>query len=772
MSIRLKDEAALKAASATKLATARKIGNASFDGTADISLSAIGAVGLASPAFTGTPTAPTATAGTNTTQLATTAFVTTAINNKTSVSGNAGTATSLQTARTINGTSFNGTANITTANWGTARTLTIGNSGKSVNGSGNVSWSLSEIGALPIAGGTMTGTLTSQNIVPKTHNTYVYGTSSNMIKELYSGYIRVYDPTNKRQVVALGNGTEGTTSLVGTGYVTAGNNVASGTVGNAKGILRLYGSGTGFTNITNNNTGADEWNLTLPNKSGTIATTADVNAKLSLSGGTLTGSIKYSGAGHTSTAIRFENASDTNGNFMGLGAGGMTVIGSGESVGAVYNTFADKTSQYYDTESGLDKGAEHLILASDTDIDIFTNVQNTENINALSAKTQKFRMERNGIFRLSGNYITRFTNDSGSLNICSGTDYNTAPCISMYTNNYVDSEGSNALAGHIRLRTKTNSYILDLGDDGVAKWTGAWSGLRITNNSNIYLAEEATNNYSRLGYSNTEKCTFVSNGSNNFFRLWDDGRIQWMGKNVLYDTSVGSITKFGLAGGSFFKGLTDTAYQGMEILAGGEGTWSTGGAGIVLANKNATSRKGWFMLRTGNGSTYYDLIGKPDATLTWGKAVISATSGTLSSTSDARAKHNIESIADMPKLLTSENEENMMEVFFDKLVPKTFAMNGEEEKIHIGFVAQDVKEALEEVGIPEEEAGVLTHTYWTDEETEEEKEVYGLAYSEFVALNTYMIQKVKKEKKELEAKVEAQQAQIDELRALLKKQIA
>ena len=61
--------------------------------------------------------------------------------------GNANTATTLKTARTINGTSFNGSANITTANWGTSRTLTIGNSGKSVNGSGNVSWTLDEIGA-------------------------------------------------------------------------------------------------------------------------------------------------------------------------------------------------------------------------------------------------------------------------------------------------------------------------------------------------------------------------------------------------------------------------------------------------------------------------------------------------------------------------------------------------------------------------------------------------------------------------------------------------
>ena len=64
-----------------------------------------------------------------------------------SAGGAANSATVLATARTINGTSFNGSANITTANWGTARTITIGNTGKSVNGSGNISWSLSEIGA-------------------------------------------------------------------------------------------------------------------------------------------------------------------------------------------------------------------------------------------------------------------------------------------------------------------------------------------------------------------------------------------------------------------------------------------------------------------------------------------------------------------------------------------------------------------------------------------------------------------------------------------------
>lgn len=73
--------------------------------------------------------------------------------------GNADTATKLQTGRNINGTLFDGTKNITTAQWGTARNLTIGNSTKSVNGSANVSWTLSEIGAVNKAGDTMTGTL-------------------------------------------------------------------------------------------------------------------------------------------------------------------------------------------------------------------------------------------------------------------------------------------------------------------------------------------------------------------------------------------------------------------------------------------------------------------------------------------------------------------------------------------------------------------------------------------------------------------------------------
>jgi len=120
-----------------------------------------------SPTLTGTPLAPTATAGTVSTQVATTAFVDTAVTNgitnertatatltnKTvtgtfngpltgnvtgNTSGNAGTATKLATARTIGGVSFDGSANInlpgvntvgnqnTTGNAATATQVTSG----------------------------------------------------------------------------------------------------------------------------------------------------------------------------------------------------------------------------------------------------------------------------------------------------------------------------------------------------------------------------------------------------------------------------------------------------------------------------------------------------------------------------------------------------------------------------------------------------------------------------------------------------------------------
>lgn len=61
--------------------------------------------------------------------------------------GNSDTATKLKTAHTINGVPFDGSIDITTTTWGSARNITIGNTKKSIDGSSDVSWTLEEIGA-------------------------------------------------------------------------------------------------------------------------------------------------------------------------------------------------------------------------------------------------------------------------------------------------------------------------------------------------------------------------------------------------------------------------------------------------------------------------------------------------------------------------------------------------------------------------------------------------------------------------------------------------
>ena len=73
----------------------------------------------------------------------------------------------------------------TASTWNTTRTLTVGNTGKSVNGSADVSWSLAEIGALPLTGGQLTGDL------------YVQRTS-----DAASIWARYYDKTAIRMVAS------------------------------------------------------------------------------------------------------------------------------------------------------------------------------------------------------------------------------------------------------------------------------------------------------------------------------------------------------------------------------------------------------------------------------------------------------------------------------------------------------------------------------------------------------------------------------------------
>ena len=128
-----------------------------------------------------------------------------------------------------------------------------------------------------------------------------------------------------------------------------------------------------------------------------------------------------------------------------------------------------------------------------------------------------------------------------------------------------------------------------------------------------------------------------------------------------------------------------------------------------------------------------------------------------STSSDEREKSDIMSIDDYPVTYSRDGSGNIFEKLFDKLTPKTYTLNVENSgELHIGFIAQDIANSLEELGLSTDDVALIDHNSWVDEETGEEKDRYGLTYEEFIALNTYMIQKQK-------SKIEEQQVQISSL---------
>ena len=137
-------------------------------------------------------------------------------------------ANKLATARKINGTNFDGTGDITTTNWGTARNITIGNSQKSVNGSVDMSWSLADIGAaaashshnyLPLSGGTLTGIVTAPVLNITDNNGYRHnslGAGDNHVIGVASGIVYLGNPQAKTQI----EGNSNPTVLVGSNKYT------------------------------------------------------------------------------------------------------------------------------------------------------------------------------------------------------------------------------------------------------------------------------------------------------------------------------------------------------------------------------------------------------------------------------------------------------------------------------------------------------------------------------------------------------------------------
>ena len=119
-------------------------------------------------------------------------------------------------------------------------------------------------------------------------------------------------------------------------------------------------------------------------------------------------------------------------------------------------------------------------------------------------------------------------------------------------------------------------------------------------------------------------------------------------------------------------------------------------------------------------------------------------SGGWKTTSDRRKKK------DFRKLL----EDDRFERFFMLLQPMEYRFIENDEEVHIGFVAQDVEQAMKCCDLSEDEFYGLEHAVFSEkdfgsyeewakflEKNHGANDMYTLCYQEFIALNTAMIQK-------------------------------
>ena len=336
------------------------------------------------------------------------------ITSSASITGNAGSATKLQNARTINGTSFNGTANIVTSYWGTTRKLW----GNSVNGNADVNGSITiantdgvyvQIGDVRLVydkantaikvvksdgttaanfyatggitaygegsgssgGGGLNGSVKSYADALKL--------ASESLSEIASAYsIKALDS----RIVSLEGGSAMDVSVSGSGNAVTAISKSGTTISVTKGItfLTSHQSLDGYVNeVATSGTGNA---ITSVSKSGKKLTftkgatfltshqslsaylkSADAaNTYLKLSGGAMTGNIRYKGSKNTYDMITFvDNNVDVYGNGICIGGGGLTIIGGGESASEVLKQHTNG-------------GDENMIVANDAAIDFFSNM--------------------------------------------------------------------------------------------------------------------------------------------------------------------------------------------------------------------------------------------------------------------------------------------------------------------------------------------------------------------------------------------------------------
>lgn len=210
------------------------------------------------------------------------------------------------------------------------------------------------------------------------------------------------------------------------------------------------------------------------------------NTYLKLSGGAMTGNIRYKGSKNTYDMIKFvDNNADTYGNGICIGGGGLTIIGGGESA-------SEALKQH---TSG---GDGNMIVANDAAIDFFSNVQNGWN----SRKAGSF--DTSGYWNGAG---FKKDNSSDSYVLLGGGGHKAISSLSV---NYASSAGSASSVAWSNVSGRPTKLSQFTNDSGYITSSGSCAYATSAGNADRvddYHASHLLVKRGRLGAYNIDKET-------------------------------------------------------------------------------------------------------------------------------------------------------------------------------------------------------------------------------------------------------------------------
>lgn len=273
---------------------------------------------------------------------------------------------------------------------------------------------------------------------------------------------------------------------------------------------------------------------------------------------------------------------------------------------------------------------------------------------------------------------------------------------------------------------------------------GTLRGIRITNGNNFNVDADGNVSANGLKATNAEITGKIKGGSIEGDTSISVGTDLRVGDNLYLGTNAGAIKQIRFNDKTVITRSSGSLGNMLSFLADGGISFNTGESRVVL--DVGTIRE--ILLKT-SGMVFIDsdyLMPYNDNTTSLGGYSARFTrlyaANASISTSDRNFKKDICDIDER----YARMYENLHPICYKH---KNISQNDKHDRIHTGFIAQDVEEAAAAAGLTSMDFAAICK----DKDPSSKEDVYGLAYEEFISLNTLMIQKLMKRVEVLERKI-------------------